>query len=205
MNLYNKFMTMSARPTGLLGRIMIKFMNWAHTPTAKWHLSLIDFSDITTILDEGCGGGKNIQRMLRLCPKAHVYGIDYSEESVAATRKKNSRLLNDRCFIEQGNAMALDFGDNKFDLVTAFETVYFWPELQTAFSETFRVLKPGRLFVFSYGDKSNKVMSDWENTIEAMHLLPIDEVKNLLTQVGFINIVVQQKSLALHIDCQKPE
>ena len=32
------------------------------------------------------------------------------------------------------------------DRVTAFETVYFWPELAQNFREVYRVLKPGGVF-----------------------------------------------------------
>ena len=44
--------------------------------------------------------------------------------------------------------MELPYETGKFDLVTAFETVYFWPDLKQSFSEVFRVLKPGGMFMF---------------------------------------------------------
>ena len=203
MGLYKKLIEMSARPTGLSGRMMLWFMNLSHTPMAKWHLSLIDFSGVQTILDEGCGGGKNIQRMLKCCPQATVYGIDYAEESVNASRKLNAKALYKRCFIEQGNALSLRFGDGMFDLVTAFETVYFWPDLPTAFAETLRVLKPGGRFVFSYGDRESKMMANWEHQIDAMRLLPIDEVTKTLTATGFSNVTVTQNGASIHVECIK--
>ena len=94
-------------------------MNLTHTPMAQWNLSFIDFQPDWTILDVGCGGGKNIARMLKRCPQGQVYGIDYSEESVAMSRKKNKSLLGSRCFIEQGNVMELPYETGKYDLVTA--------------------------------------------------------------------------------------
>lgn len=45
--------------------------------------------------------------------------------------------------------MSLPFEDNTFDTVTAFETVYFWPDMEKSFSEVKRVLKPGGLFLIS--------------------------------------------------------
>ena len=40
----------------------------------------------------------------------------------------------------------LPFGAEQFEVVTAFETVYFWPELAQNFREVYRVLKPGGIF-----------------------------------------------------------
>lgn len=39
--------------------------------------------------------------------------------------------------------MQLPFEAERFDLVTAFETVYFWPDLPKSFREIRRVLRPG--------------------------------------------------------------
>ena len=141
--MFSKFWNTNARPEGWLGRFALRMMNLTHTPMAQWNLSFIDFQPDWTILDVGCGGGKNIARMLKRCPQGQVYGIDYSEESVAMSRKKNKSLLGSRCFIEQGNVMELPYETGKYDLVTAFETVYFWPDLKQSFSEVYRVLKPG--------------------------------------------------------------
>lgn len=204
MGIYKKLIEMSARPTGKAGRLMLWFMNLSHTPMAKWHISLIDWHGVETILDEGCGGGKNIQRMLKRCPTAQVYGIDYAEESVRASRKLNANALGKRCFIEQGNALSLAFENGKFDLVTAFETVYFWPDLPKAFSETYRVLKDGGRFVFSYGDRENKAMASWEEQIESMRLLPIDDIVQMLTDTGFRQVEVKQKGAAFHMQGVKP-
>ena len=203
MGIYKKLIEMSARPTGVAGRVMLWFMNLSHTPMARWHLSQIDWRGVNTILDEGCGGGKNIRRMLKRCPAAQVYGIDYAEESVRASRKMNAKELGKRCFIEQGNAVALTFEDGLFDLVTAFETVYFWHDLHKAFSETYRVLKDGGRFVFSYGDHENTVMASWEKQIEAMRLLPIEGIKQILAEVGFTHIEVRRKGAAFHVECVK--
>lgn len=83
MGMFSKFWNTNARPEGWLGRFSLRMMNLTHTPMARWNLSFIDFQPDWTILDVGCGGGKNIARMLKRCPQGQVYGIDYSEESVA--------------------------------------------------------------------------------------------------------------------------
>ena len=206
MGFFSKFWNTNARPEGWLGRFALRMMNLTHTPMARWNLSFIDFQPDWTILDVGCGGGKNIARMLKRCPQGQVYGIDYSEESVAMSQKKNKRQLGSRCFIEQGNVMELPYEDGKFDLVTAFETVYFWPDLNKSFSEVYRVLKPGGMFMFSYAHDSSATMRYWAEQIEAMNILPIDEITKILTDAGFENLQTATKGdFTINIRIQKPK
>ena len=64
--------------------------------------------------------------MLKKCPNGEVKGVDYSPVSVEKAKKVNEdAILNGRCVILQGNVADLIFAANQFDLVTAFETVYF--------------------------------------------------------------------------------
>ena len=42
----------------------------------------------------------------------------------------------------QGSVADMIFADDWFDAVTAFETVYFWPDLPQCFRDVYRVLKP---------------------------------------------------------------
>ena len=107
MGTLSKFWNTNARPEGWMGRLALRTMNLTHTPMALWNLSLIDFQSDWTILDVGCGGGKNIARILKRCPQGQVYGIDYSKESVAYSIKNNRKHIGTRCFIQQGNVMEL--------------------------------------------------------------------------------------------------
>jgi hypothetical protein len=61
---------------------------------------------------------------------AQVYGIDYAPGSVAATRARNKRLIAEGpVHVEQASVSRLPFADDKFGLVTAIETQYYWPNL----------------------------------------------------------------------------
>ena len=95
------------------------------------------------MLDIGFGGGASLKRMLKRSKGGMVYGIDISEESVEKARKLNADVLGKQVFIQQGSVTELPYDDWKFDLVTAVETVYFWPNLPECIKEVYRVLKPG--------------------------------------------------------------
>ena len=92
-------------------------------------------------------GGHHIKKLLQLCPKGKVQGIDYSAVSVEKARKVNaSAIAAGRCAVQQASVAELPFEAEQFDVVTAFETIYFWPELAQNFREVYRVLKPGGTF-----------------------------------------------------------
>ena len=94
------------------------------------------------MLDIGCGGGATLQRLLKRSEGSTVYGIDISEESVAKARKVNAEVLDKRVFITQGSAEKLPYEDGKFDLVTAVEAVYFWPNLTALAALSLVVIVP---------------------------------------------------------------
>ena len=75
-----------------------------------------------------------------------MYGIDISEESVTKARQVNAEVLDKQVYVTQGSAEQLPYNDEMFDLVTAVETVYFWPNLPDCLQEVRRVLKPGGKF-----------------------------------------------------------
>lgn len=175
------------KPNGFLGRSMLRKMNVGHTPLSNWALSLIHPAPDARVLDVGCGGGANIARMLKLCPMGFVDGIDYSSESVAVSRKENAASIGNHCYVRQGDVGALPYSDGAFDLVTAFETVYFWPDLKKAFAEVLRVLKPGGKFllVCEIEDVSN---TTWTRLIDGMTIYAGEDLKTRLIQAGFSSV-----------------
>ena len=132
------------RPAGWLGRRVARAMNISHARLTAWGLEHVRVEPSWRILDIGCGGGQTIRRLAALATAGHVDGIDYSPASVAVARATNADLIgNGRVAVEQGTVSRLPFDDGSFDLVTAVETHYYWPQLSTDLREILRVLKPG--------------------------------------------------------------
>lgn len=133
-------------PRGFLGALLARMMNVGHGPMTRQALRRLDIKEGDVALDIGCGGGEAVARMA--AAGAIVYGIDLSPTSVQVARAKNRiAIAEGRVHIGQANVDALPFGENMFDWVTAFETVYFWENIQTNFSHILRALKPGGRFV----------------------------------------------------------
>ena len=81
--------------------------------------------------------------------------------SIAASRSYNAQLIRaGRVEIQKASVSQLPFPDDTFDVVTAIETQYYWPDLQRDMREVLRVLKPsGRLLVIAEMYKGGKY--DW--------------------------------------------
>lgn len=170
-------------PKGLLGRLMLSGMNMGHTPMAKWGFTQFTVPKDGKIADIGCGGGYNVRRLLERSGNGFVYGVDHSEASVEKSRAANKKDLGKRCKIVQASAEQLPFKDNTFDLVTAFETVYFWPNIESCFKEIRRVLKDNGQFavINDPGDPEKH----WEEKIPGMTAYTADEIACLMEQAGF--------------------
>src|SRR5258705_3519930 len=148
------------RPTGWLGRIVLWRMNSSHSKLTDWGLGHVSVRKGDTILDVGCGGGRTVSKLAAIAAEGKVYGVDYSEESVAASTRTNARGIDaGRVEIRRESVSQLPFSDGMFDLVTGVETHFWWPVLPGDVREVFRVLKPGGTLILIaevYGGSKTK-------------------------------------------------
>lgn len=100
------------------------------------------------VLDAGCGGGRNIQYLLR--EGYEVFGVDVSAEAVAAVRKMASELapgLPAENF-QVAAVEAMPFADEFADVVVCNAVLHFARDeahLDAMVRELWRVLRPGGL------------------------------------------------------------
>ena len=171
-------------PKGDEGKELLGHMNEEHRRQRQWGLSQIDLSQYSYILDVGCGGGSHILHMLEASPESVVDGIDYSAESVIYSQELNKVYIGKRSTILEADVAKLPFEDERYDLVTAFETIYFWPSLDTAFKEIRRVLKGGGTFLIECGtDDVNN--TEWTDQIDGMVIYSGEMIREQLEESGF--------------------
>lgn len=200
------FFQNTCKPEGLAGRLMVSMMNAGHAPMAKWGFSHIQVPNDAACLDIGCGGGANLRRLLEKCPQGHVTGIDYSDVSVEKSRKAaRAAIGKGRCTVLPGDVMALPFDEGAFDLVTAFETVYFWPDIGEAFAQVHRVLKTGGSFLICNEVDGEKPGDEkWTDMIQGMRLYTAGQLKAALESAGFSHIMLGKNDTGwLCLVCKK--
>lgn len=190
------FFENTRKPVGLGGRLMVTMMNLGHSPVARWGLQFLNAAPDAKVLDCGCGGGANLRKLLKRCPNGTVTGIDYSSVSVEKSKRLNAKAISEgRCCVLEASVAALPFEDNKFDVVTAFETVYFWPGLADCFREVYRVTKTGGIFlicneVTGDTDKNDK----WTQIISDMTIYRDVQLKTALEEAGFTDIQIHKNA-----------
>lgn len=184
------FFENTCKPKGVGGKIMVNMMNTGHSSMAEWGFTHIEITNNAICLDIGCGGGANIKKLLEKSPHGKVTGIDYSEISVKKSQKiTKAEIENKRCQILQGNVMKLPFGDETFDVITAFETIYFWPDISEAFKQVYRVLKSGGTFMIcNESNGENSKDERWTNIIQGMKIYTSEQIKESLEGAGFADI-----------------
>lgn len=157
-------------------------------------MSFLGLSTDAAVLDCGCGGGANLCKLLKRCPNGTVTGIDYSSVSVEKSKKLNAKTISEgRCCVLETSVAVLPFEDNKFDVVTAFETVYFWPGLVDCFREVYRVTKTGGIFLICNEATGDTDKNDkWTQLIDGMTIYRDAQLKTALREAGFTNIQIHK-------------
>ncbi|CAK9317615.1 unnamed protein product [Citrullus colocynthis] len=123
------------------------------------------------ILDVGCGVGGPM-RSIAAHSKANVVGITINDYQVQRARLHNRKAgLDSICEVVCGNFLEMPFSEESFDGGYAIEATCHAPKLEDVYSEIYRVLKPGSLFV-----SLEWVSTDKYDTANPEHVKIIEEI-----------------------------
>jgi ubiquinone/menaquinone biosynthesis C-methylase UbiE len=180
------------RPSGWLGRRVVRAMNVGHSSMTDWALQQLNVTKKAAILDLGCGGGQTVHKLAALAPEGKVAGLDFSTASVAVSRDTNApEIKAGQVSIELGSVADLPFPDRTFDLVTAVETHYYWPDLPANVREVLRVLKPGGTFALvaeTYRGGPFRLLYGMIMPLLGAAFLSDQQHQDLLRQAGFSEV-----------------
>lgn len=203
------FQTIGAKPTGLKGRLAGLIMNSIHSKQYKKIIRPIveeaGIQKTLTVLDIGCGGGKAISQFSTMLNNSKIYGIDHSADMVSLARDVNKEGIQKRKVdILQGDVTNMPYPNDYFDIISAFDTINFWPDFSKAILEIKRVLKDKGilLIVNGYPKKGNKWwdFSKFKNDVE---------YRKELSKYGFnpINIEITESTIIIKAEqrqCKQP-
>ena len=164
--------TQCMKPHGEEGFETIENMNENHREISEFAFKCIDINVNDNILDIGCGG------------------VDYSEVSVKASEDRNQDAVDaKRCRIIQADVSDMPIGDEEYDLASAFETIYFWPDIGETFKEVSRIIRPKGKFMIAQGTDGNHPDDEkWLSTVEGMRVYTAPELEKYLLDAGFSSV-----------------
>jgi ubiquinone/menaquinone biosynthesis C-methylase UbiE len=119
---YERYMGDWSRPVGSV------FLDWLAAPSGlKW-------------IDVGCGNGAFTELLVERCAPTLVHGIDPSEAQIDFARKRPAAR---RAKFDRGDAMALPFPVDAFDVAIMALVIFFVPDPAKGVAEMTRVVRPG--------------------------------------------------------------
>ncbi len=139
------------------------------------------------VLDVACGTGQLLAVLAGRSNSPELVGIDRVPAMLNVARLK----LGQRATILECEATQLPFDDADFQLVTCTNALHYFPDIDAALREIRRVISPN----------GNLIITDWCRNYFWMrvlnrilprtqhahaHTLSIDELKQSLSQAGFI-------------------
>ena len=146
-----------------------------------------------TVLEIGCGTGRNLVRLARRRPALRLHGVDVSAEMLASSKASLTRAgLADKVPLARAGAEGFDprvaFG------VEAFDTVYFSyvlsmiPDWRSAVDAALASLRPGgTLAVVDFADQSQ--VAPWRRALllswlRLFHVHPRTEIEQGLRELA---------------------
>ncbi len=178
----------------LVSKDIIKTYSTNKEDVRNTALDGLDLTGFVTILELGCGYGFFIESLRnRLNMNAHISGIDIVRNNREAYLHNISSAGYTGGFIQGSVDQIADFADEKYDLIIASYSLYFFPHLIPQIS---RILKKNGLFItITHSDLSLQAAIDI--IVKSLSLADInvhDELaitslfKNFSTQNGYAKL-----------------
>lgn len=178
----------------------------------------VNFSDVSNILEVGCGVGAQTEILLRRFPDLHITGIDLNEAQLGAARAsmEQNSLAKGRTEIKKMDASNMEFKSASFDGAFLCWVLEHVPAPDKVLGEVRRVLRPGsRIYVtevmnhsFFLDPYSPNVWKYWMSFNDFQHENAGDpfvgaKLGNLLTSQGYREVRTEVKTW--HYDNRCPQ
>jgi arsenite methyltransferase len=155
------------------------------------------------VLDLGSGAGNDcfVAREI-VGEKGKVIGVDFTDNMIEKARENADKLGFNNVEFRKGDIEQIPVGGNSIDVVISNCVLNLVPNKQKAFSETYRVLKPGGHFSVSdvvlKGNLPEKLKNDAEMYAGCVSgAIQMDEYLNIILETGFTGLEVKKEKMIM--------
>jgi arsenite methyltransferase len=173
-------------PGGLAGQLVGAMMNRRNGQTITAAVDALSPQAGTVVADIGFGGGVGIKLLLdRVGAAGQVHGIEISQAMLnRAARRFRGEIADGRLSLHAASLTDLPLPQASLDGAITINTIYFIGDLDRAFSELARALKPSRHAVVGLADP--EWMSKQPTTEHGFRIRPVSEVLDAAAHVGLV-------------------
>jgi SAM-dependent methyltransferase len=174
------------QPGGLAGQLVGAMMNRRNGRAITAAVDALSPQPGTVVADIGFGGGVGIQLLLdRVGAAGKVHGIEISRAMLnRAARRFRGEIADGRLSLHAASLTDLPLPPASLDGAITINTIYFIADLDRAFYELARALKPSRHAVVGVADP--EWMSKQPTTEHGFRIRPVSEVLDAAAHVGLI-------------------
>ena len=154
-----------------------------------------------TVVDLGSGAGNDVFVARAIVgDEGKVIGIDMTEEMIAKANSNNTKLGYKNIEFKLGDIEQMPLKDNLADVVVSNCVLNLVPDKQKAFSEIYRILKPGAHFCVSDIVLKGQLPAGLQKSAEmyagcVAGALQQDDYLGVIKETGFINIEIKKTKL----------
>jgi len=135
------------------------------------------------ILEIGYGPGLGVYQIASSVPDCHISGIDFSELMYHKASRRNAKFIQKGTVqLKYGDVLTLKTGNDTFDKIFCVNVIYFWNDLNLAFTKVYDMLGRKGEFLIYMDHKDNlekaKFLSDFCK-------YSVGEVESELKNAGF--------------------
>lgn len=128
---------------------------------ARKLLQLIPDNFEGSLLDVPVGTAVFTAEKYKSMKNADIVCLDYSNDMLSQAKKRFNNMGLKNIKTIQGDVGKLAFDNESFDIVLSMNGFHAFPDKEKAFSETYRVLKKGGLFVSCFYIKGSSAVTDF--------------------------------------------
>lgn len=190
-------------PSGFGGTIIHFIMNKQNVQQYNTVQDSIDVKPTDTLLDIGFGNGYLIKKLLEQNPKK-VCGIEISQDMVNKSHRKLKHPISaDKLELCLADVKKLLYSEAFFDKICTVNTIYFWDDTESCFSEIKRTLKPNGVFINVFYTK--EVLDKMHHTQYEYSKYSVDEIIEMTEKSGLkvIRVIEIQPGISFCIIANK--